>query len=130
MANLEGMGAKGVVDGKHEVHVGNHRLVESLGAASARTSQLAADLEGTLCWVVVDGALAGCIELSDHVRPNARAAVSALQKLGVETVMLTGDGSSVAMSVASSVGIPSNDVHADMLPEQKLEVVRDRKVRR
>ena len=73
--------------------------------------------------LAVDGKLVGLISLRDEVRPEARAVLAALRQRGVQRiVMLTGDHSETARAVATELGI--EDWQAEVLPEDKLEVVR------
>jgi len=77
---------------------------------------------GTKVGVARGGRLLGWFEIADALRPTARAAVDALRALGVRTVMLTGDSEKVAHEVAAEAGIA--DVHAGLLPEEKLAALR------
>ncbi|MFC4586298.1 heavy metal translocating P-type ATPase [Sphaerisporangium corydalis] len=67
--------------------------------------------------VVVDGRVAGAIALEDAVRPESRAAVQELHRLGKQVIMITGDASQVARAVAEDVGV--DDHFAEVLPEDK-----------
>lgn len=90
--------------------------VELLGldrAASGATSDV---------YVARDRALLGVIAVADTVRPEARLAVKGLQDKGIRTILLTGDNAEVAAAVARDVGIA--EVESDMLPEAKLDRVR------
>jgi Zn2+/Cd2+-exporting ATPase len=78
--------------------------------------------DGPVVWVARDGVALGCILLADLPRPEAIHAVEDLRSLGLErVVLLTGDRREVATKVAQTLGI--TEVIADVLPEQKLEVV-------
>ncbi len=113
---LGGQGIKAQVDGV-EVAVGNSKLMASLGITPP-----AADTAGTAVYVAVDGQYAGCIEISDTVKPNAKSAITALQKAGVtHTVMLTGDSTAAALRVAQQLGI--DEVHSQLLPGDKVTKV-------
>lgn len=116
-----GLGVCATVDGR-EVTVGNAALMEELGIPVG-----AWDCEGvstqvgdgaTVSYVAVDGVPVGYVALADTVRPEAREVVSGIQELGVEPVMLTGDGAAAARSVGSSLGIER--VESGCLPEDKL----------
>jgi Cu+-exporting ATPase len=72
-------------------------------------------------FLAADGALAGLIVVSDPVKDSAAEAVADLRREGVRVVMLTGDNRRTADAVARKVGI--DEVHADVLPEQKQAVV-------
>ena len=77
---------------------------------------------GTIVYVAVDGVFWGSIVISDRVKPNAKAAVAAMKKVGVfKTVMLTGDNKTVAEKVAEELGM--DDVHSELLPGDKVEKV-------
>src|SRR3989449_2466954 len=73
-------------------------------------------------FVARDGRLLGAVAIADTVRPEGQRAVAALGRLGIRTVLLTGDTRPVAEAVARSVGI--REVEADLLPEDKLERVK------
>jgi Cd2+/Zn2+-exporting ATPase len=77
----------------------------------------------TVVWVAQAGDLLGLIAVADIVRPAAAQAVARLKQLGVEqVVMLTGDNPRTANSIAEQVGV--NQVYADLLPEDKVDVIR------
>ncbi len=71
--------------------------------------------------VVRDGQIVGAFALEDVVRPEARAAIDGLRRLGVRTVMITGDAKQVADAVAAQLGI--DEVFAEVLPEDKDQAV-------
>jgi Zn2+/Cd2+-exporting ATPase len=70
-----------------------------------------------------DREVEGVIAVTDELKPEARAAVAELRRLGVETVMLTGDNHAPARAVADAVGI--REVKAEMLPEDKAEAIKE-----
>ena len=74
---------------------------------------------GTKVLVAVDGAYQGYLLIADTIKTGAENAVRALRDSGIETVMLTGDAEESAKAVAGAVGI--REVHAGLLPQQKLE---------
>jgi len=91
--------------------------------ASAAVDRLSARGASVVC-VFRAGAAIGVIGLADTARPEAAAAVADLHALGVETVaMITGDHAGAAAAVAEDVGI--DDVRADLLPEDKLQIVEE-----
>ena len=79
----------------------------------------------TALFVGVDGRAAGVIGIADPIKPTTRAAIEALRADGVHIVMLTGDNRTTAEAVARTLGI--DDVHADMLPDEKHRIVRQLK---
>jgi Cd2+/Zn2+-exporting ATPase len=93
-------------------------------AAAERAVQRIASRGGTPLLVAIDGVLAGLIGVADTPRPSARAAVERLHATGVRTIMLTGDGLAAARAIARRVGL--DEVHAGLLPEEKLDHIQRR----
>ncbi|HEY3529156.1 MAG TPA: heavy metal translocating P-type ATPase [Nocardioides sp.] len=116
--NLPGLGARGVVEG-HEVLVGRPELFATLPEGVRRSVAAAGD--GTPVVVGWDGEARGVIVVSDTVKPTSAEAVRDLQRLGLRTVLLTGDHEAAARRVAGEVGIDT--VVAGVLPDQKVETV-------
>jgi Cu+-exporting ATPase len=110
---VAGHGIEAEVDGRRIV-AGNAHLAGAAGAAS--TERLTAEGK-TVIIVQVDGEPAGAIAVADTIKPGSAAAVRRLQAMGLDVVMLTGDGRRAAEAVAAQVGI--DRVIADVLPEQK-----------
>ena len=77
----------------------------------------------TVMFVAIDGRAAGLVGVADPVKDNAAEALSALRAEGVRVVMLTGDNRVTAEAVARRLGI--DEVHAEVLPQRKAEVVRE-----
>ncbi len=119
-----GRGVMGNVEGR-AVAVGNAALLRELGVdpdpGASRADALAAQGQ-TPMHVAVDGRLAGLIAVADPVKPTSRAAIEELRRLGLETVMLTGDNRRTAESVAREVGM--SRVIAEVHPDKKLAEVR------
>lgn len=120
-ANVEeisGHGIRGTVDGK-DVLAGNHKLMKKFDVAfDAYTGN------GTVVYVAVDGAYAGCIIISDTIKDGVKEAIADLKKAGVsKTVMLTGDRKEAALAVAGEIGI--DEVHYELLPGDKVEKVEE-----
>ena len=122
--SLTGRGVIGIVEGRR-VAVGNAALLAGLGISPGRFAPqgeaFAAEAHTTV-FVAVDGDVVAVIALADAVRPAAREAVQVLRRMGLESVMLTGDDVRTAEAVARAVGI--DRVAAGLLPEGKLEEVR------
>ena len=113
---ISGHGILAKVDGR-DVAVGNDKLMNRIGVAFRPCHHT-----GTIIHVAVDGEYAGHIVISDQLKENAREAVAALKRAGVErTVMLTGDADSVAVQVAKEVGL--TDYRAQLLPQDKVACV-------
>jgi Cu2+-exporting ATPase len=117
--NAPGYGAVATVDG-HRVAVGNARLMEreriSLVGLAGKRDEMSTEGR-TVVVVAVDGRAAAVIAISDAPRPTAKAAVEALQRQGVEVVMLTGDNRATAERIARELGI--SEVIAEVLPADK-----------
>lgn len=110
-----GHGVMAVVDGV-SVAVGNAKLMRSLGIDTP-----VCDCAGTAVHVAIGGEYSGYIMISDEIKPDAKAAISALMGAGVRrTVMLTGDTKAVGEAVARELGI--REVHCELLPSDKVEI--------
>ncbi|MGW1910797.1 heavy metal translocating P-type ATPase [Streptomyces sp. NPDC002076] len=119
--NVPGRGVRGRVD-DHAVAVG--RLYDELPEELARAAR-AAELEGRTAVVAGwDGQARGVLAVADAIKETSAEAVRELRALGLRPVLLTGDNRTVAEAVAKSVGIDSGDVFAEVLPEDKVDVVR------
>jgi Cu2+-exporting ATPase len=121
--NWPGHGAVATVDG-HRVAVGNLRLMDlekiSLDGLASRRDAMAAEGR-TVVVVAIDGRASAVIGISDAPRPTAKAAVEALQRQGLEVVMLTGDNRATAERIGRELGI--RDVMADVLPADKADKI-------
>ncbi|MDN5805031.1 MAG: HAD-IC family P-type ATPase, partial [Microlunatus sp.] len=126
-ANLEGRGVRGVVD-EHRVLVGRPSLLaehEIDLPADLAAAVAAVQAQGqTVVAVAWDGAARGAMAVADEVKPTSAAAVERFTDLGLRPVLLTGDQEVVARAVAEQVGIPAVDVHAGVLPADKVAAVR------
>lgn len=113
---ISGNGIIAKVDGA-EVAAGNDKLMKSLNIP-----YISCHSTGTIIHMAINGSYAGHIVISDIVKPNSKAAITALKSAGVEkTVMLTGDSKKVAEQVAGSLGI--DEVYSELLPADKVEKV-------
>src|SRR5262245_46709137 len=122
--SVTGKGVVGTVDGKR-VGLGNRRLMEdlgiSLGDLSSRSEELRRDGQ-TVMYVAIDVTLVGLIGVADPIKASTPEAIHMLHKDRVKIVMLTGDNRTTAEAVAKKLGI--DEVQAEVLPEQKGEVVK------
>jgi Cu+-exporting ATPase len=122
--SITGKGVTGEVDG-HKVAVGNLKLLESLKIKTGELSQQA-DKERvkgmTVMLIAIDGQAAGLIGVADPIKDATGEAISDLHAEGIRIVMLTGDSKTTAKAVADKLGI--DQVHAEVSPEQKAEVIK------
>ena len=120
---IPGHGVEATVEGRR-VAVGNRKLMErekvSLAEFEAGATRLA-DEGKTPMFVAVDGRPAGLIAVADTIKEDSIAAVRALERMGLEVVMITGDNERTAQAIARQIGI--RRVLADVLPEEKARQV-------
>jgi Cu+-exporting ATPase len=124
-ASVTGQGVTGRVDGR-EVALGNRALMEQLGVSVGEVEARANALRGegqTVMYVAVDRRPVGLVGVADPIKASSPEAVEALHRDGVRLVMLTGDNAATAAAVARTLGI--DDVMAEVLPEQKVEKVKE-----
>ncbi len=125
--NIEGLGVRGVVEGR-AVLAGRSALLEQRSGPLPPELVAAAASEEeqgrTAVAVAWDGAARAVLAVADTVKPTSAEAVTALRALGLTPFLLTGDNSAVARRVAAEVGIEPDRVIAEVLPADKVEVVR------
>ncbi|MCF4967348.1 heavy metal translocating P-type ATPase [Nostoc sp. CMAA1605] len=127
---IAGSGVQGIVT-NHLVQIGTQRWMSELGID---TQTLQSDKERleylgkTAVWLAVDGEIKALMGIADAIKPTSSQAVKALQKLGLEVVMLTGDNRRTAESIAREVGITK--VLAEVRPEQKAAVIQSLQVQK
>jgi len=98
------VGVTAVVEGR-EVRVGGPALLEETGQRELPDSRPWRAGGATVLHVLVDGVVAGALALADEIREESREAVEALQAMGIEVLMITGDAEPVARSVAAELGV-------------------------
>lgn len=123
-AMLPGQGVTARV-GDTRVAAGNEKLMEAQGAALPPALKEAAGArldEGcTVIWLAVNGQAAGFVALADTLRPDTPDTIGKLRRLGVASVLLTGDNQNAARTVAAQAGV--DDFRAGCLPQDKLEEI-------
>jgi Cd2+/Zn2+-exporting ATPase len=111
---MPGCGVSVKLDGKI-ILAGNHTLMAHKGVAFQELQHA-----GTKVYVAAGGVFAGCIVISDEVKPDSRSAIAALKARGVRrTVMLTGDNAQIAGAVVTELGL--DDAYGGLLPHEKVE---------
>ena len=117
--DVEEIGGYGIVarvDDK-ELAIGNSKLMERQNIDYKKTDRM-----GTVVYVAVDGEYAGCILISDVVKPTSKAAIEGLENINISnTIMLTGDVANTAKVIAEELGI--KEVYSELLPSDKVDKV-------
>lgn len=119
VTNIRELAGKGVVASvdEQEIAVGNEKLMTELGIEFIACRSI-----GTIVHIAVNGNYCGHIVIADQLKPNAIKAIDAVRKAGVnKVVMLTGDRKSVALAVASQLGI--DEVRCELMPSDKVSAV-------
>lgn len=115
---ISGHGVCADIKGR-KILVGNKKLMEQYGIDTTPTQSFIDKKTGTLVYVSVDGVYAGCIIISDIIKPTSAKAVKDLKKAGVKkVVMLTGDSKKVADAVGKQIGV--DVVKSELLPADKV----------
>ena len=112
---VAGHGVTAVVDGR-KTAAGNVKLMKKVGATVTSEHD-----DGTAVYVAIDGVYAGCITISDVVKPTSKEAISGLKSAGIRTVMLTGDTAKTAQRVGTELDI--DEIHSELLPADKVAQV-------
>lgn len=114
---VAGKGVKATVLG-HQVVAGNKKLILE---ETEFKGELKEYPSSTQVFVAINGVYVGCILLADKIKDDAKDAIRALKKLGIKTVMLTGDSKEVGEKVADNLGI--DKVYTSLLPGDKVNIV-------
>lgn len=112
---IAGHGVSAVVDGR-KVYAGNLKLMNKIGVKVINEHN-----DGTVVYVAVDDKYAGCIVISDVIKPTTKQAIEGLKNQNIKTVMLTGDSKAAADRVAAEIGI--DIVNSELLPADKVAEV-------
>ncbi|OPJ65021.1 heavy metal translocating P-type ATPase [Clostridium oryzae] len=117
-SEITGKGISTIIDGR-KVLTGNSKLMEYNNIKYNKAAET-----GTVVYVAIDGAYAGCIIISDEVKSDSKVAVANMKKAGIrKTVMLTGDMKAVADEVGREIGV--DEVYAGLLPQDKVEKIEE-----
>ncbi|MEU1020331.1 heavy metal translocating P-type ATPase [Streptomyces sp. NPDC005898] len=126
-ANVAGLGVQGVVEG-HAVLVGREQLLAEwaihLPVELERAKSQAEAAGRTAIAVAWDGEARAVLEVADAVKDTSAEAIARLRALGLTPILLTGDNKAVAESVAAEVGISPEHVIAEVMPQDKVDVVK------
>jgi Cu+-exporting ATPase len=122
-----GRGVRGRV-GAADVVLGNAAIMRAAGVdvtrADLRVSALRAHAR-TVLFMALNGRLAAVFAIADPIKAGAREAIGALRAQGLRIVLLTGDARETALAVGAELGFSPADIHAEVLPAQKRDVVRE-----
>ena len=122
--SVTGKGVTGTINGK-KIALGNEKMMEEAGADISEAFQKEISEEQkrgkTVPMLSIDGKVVGYVVIADKIKETSKKAINELQQKGIEVIMLTGDNYDTAKSVASELNLA--DFKADMLPQNKLEVV-------
>ncbi|MFD8382328.1 heavy metal translocating P-type ATPase [Streptomyces sp. NPDC059679] len=122
--SVTGKGVRATAD-SHAILVGTARLLRDAHIDTGPLDRVAADLSAqgkTPVLAAVDGAPAGVLAVADTVKDDSAAAIAALQRLGLDVVIITGDNARTAQAIARQVGVAR--VLAEVLPEHKADEIR------
>ena len=120
---IPGKGAKGMVNGEEILVVSPGYLRENhIPVKDLRIEQLSAQGK-TVIFVLINGFVRGAIALADIIRPESREAIQRFKKMGIRTMMLTGDNKLVAQWVADELGL--DEYFAEVLPHEKADRVKE-----
>ena len=119
--SLEEISGHGIVAEMPEGKVlcGNRKLMDKFGITIGELKEAA---YGSEVFMAVNGTFAGYMLISDTIKPDAKEAIASLKKLGLHTVMLTGDSEDSAQAVGKDAGI--DEIYAKLLPEDKLNALK------
>lgn len=123
--NVPGHGIRATVP-EGEVLVGNRKLMEDNGVDPTPVEATMERLERegkTAMLVALDGALLGVVATADTVRDSAKETVAELQDRGYDVMMLTGDNERTGRAIGDQLGMDPDDVHAEVLPEDKADEI-------
>ena len=114
---IAGHGLRGKINGK-EVLAGNLKLMRKFAVAYPKEVETVVD---TIVVTAIDNQFAGYITIADEIKEDAASTIQDMHRLGIKTVMLSGDKQSVVDQVAKAIGI--DEAYGDLLPEGKVEKV-------
>jgi len=122
-ASEPGRGVRGIVAGRRAA-LGSERFMQESGIADpalAEAARRGREDGQTIVFVAIDGRATGCIGVADPIKETTPGAIDALRASGLRVVMVTGDNVATARAVGRRLGI--EEIEADVLPEQKEEIV-------
>lgn len=123
--SLTGQGVTGMIEGK-QYFVGSKRGLKERKISFAEERVLALEAEGKTVMFLTDQVnVLALISVTDQVKQYSKAAIEALHQLGLKVKMLTGDNPQTARYIGAQVGLQASDIVAEVLPEDKAQVVKE-----
>ncbi len=122
---IPGKGIEGTINGQ-KIYFGNRKLMEreKINTDDIEKQITALENEGkTVMILALDNSIAGLIAVADTLKDYSKETVSALHKMGIKTIMITGDNARTAKAIGKQVGI--DDILADVLPEDKASKIKE-----
>lgn len=125
---VAGLGVSGIVDGK-SVYLGNQAWLNKEGievsSGATEQAQSLANQGKTVVYLAVAGKLQAIIAVQDSLRTDAVTTMQELAKLGLKTMILTGDQPATAMAIGQHLGMDNlpAKIHAGLLPQDKAEII-------
>lgn len=122
---MPGYGIRAIFEGK-EVQIGNRKLMENRKinvGISQKDYDILSNEGKTPMYISIDNELAGLVAVADVIKETSKEAIEKLKKMGIKTIMLTGDNEKTAKFIAKQVGI--DDVISEVLPYQKSQKVKE-----
>ncbi|MDX9923182.1 MAG: heavy metal translocating P-type ATPase [Ignavibacteriaceae bacterium] len=115
--SFPGFGIKGIVD-KKNIIIGNIKFIKK------HLADIKIEIDensGTSIITIIENKLAAIFQIDDEIKEDAKETIDALHKLGIKTIMLTGDNNSSAKRIAEKLGI--DDYRSELLPNQKSDII-------
>lgn len=123
--SLTGQGVTGTIDGT-TYFVGSKRGLKERNISFSKERVLALEEEGkTVMFLTDQERVLAMISVTDQVKHSSKAAIDALHQLGINVKMLTGDNPQTARFIGAQVGLQESDIVAEVLPEDKAQVVKE-----
>lgn len=123
--SLTGQGVTGIINGQ-AYFVGSKRGLKERNISFPEERVVALEEEGkTVMFLTDDTQLLALISVTDQVKESSKAAIAALHQLGIKVNMLTGDNPQTARYIGEQVGLSASDIVAEVLPEDKAQVVKE-----
>lgn len=123
--SISGTGIKVKTRGKN-IFVGRLKQASELSLSISHEAEESikkqSQLGRNVVMIGIDTEIAGLLAFEDKIRPESKKSIENLHRLGIKTIMITGDSKVVAEQTAKALGI--NDIYAEVMPQEKVEIVK------